>query len=62
MKRKTLIAISIAGALALLSGVAILLSSPGETTWKELHSTVELREQFNRDTGSTRIVLLLSPT
>jgi hypothetical protein len=49
-------------AFAVLSGVAVLRSSGAESSWKELSSVIELREQFNQDKDSIRIVLLLSPT
>lgn len=63
MKRPMFWVISVAaGLVALFSGVAALRSSSFESTWKELDSVAELREQFNEDEGSTRIVLLLSPT
>jgi hypothetical protein len=62
MNRRILLGGLVAAALAVLSGVAVLWSSGDESTWKELNSIVELSEQFNQDKGSTRIVLLLSPT
>ena len=62
MNRRTLLGGLAVAAFAVLSGVALLRSSGDESSWKELHSVIELREQFNQDKGSTRIVLLLSPT
>ncbi len=62
MNRRILLGGLVAAALAVLSGVAVLWSSGDESIWKELNSIVELSEQFNQDKGSTRIVLLLSPT
>jgi len=45
-----------------LFAAALALRSRGDSTWKELREVAELRRQFNRDQGSIRIVLLLSPT
>lgn len=51
-----------------LAGIAIFFvaalahRSRGEPTWKEIRTVTELRQRFNRDQGSIRIVLLLSPT
>lgn len=62
MKRQILLGGAAAAVVALLSGVAVLRSSSDESSWEELDSIAELSERFNQDEGSTRIVLLLSPT
>ncbi len=62
MNRRILVGSLAVATLAVLSGVAVLRSSGGKSSWKELGSVKELREQFNQDEGSIRIVLLLSPT
>ncbi len=62
MNRRTLLGGLAVAAFAVLSGVAVLRSSGAESSWKELSSVTELRGQFNQDEGSTRIVLLVSPT
>ena len=62
MNRRILLGGLAVAAFAVLSGIVVLRSSGGESIWKELSSVIELREQFNQDEGSIRIVLLLSPT
>lgn len=62
MNRRILVGGLAIAAFAVLSSIAALRSSGGESSWKELGSVNALREHFNQDEGSIRIVLLLSPT
>ena len=62
MNRRFLLAGFVVAALAGLSLAAVLQIADGESDWKGLSSIDVLRDQFNRDKGSIRILLLLSPT
>lgn len=62
MKRNLAIGCFALVGVALLFAAVLAYRSRGESTWKELRTVAELRQQFNRDQGSIRIVLLLSPT
>lgn len=41
---------------------ALAFRSRSEPTWTRMGTVEELRQQFNRDQGAIRVVLLLSPT
>lgn len=45
-----------------LLAVGIASCRPGPGTLSDLGQLEELKDQFNRDAGAIRIVLLLSPT
>lgn len=62
MKRNFAIGAFALAGIALSFAAALAYRSRGESAWKEIRTVAELRQQFNRDHGSIRIVLLLSPT
>ncbi len=62
MKRKTLWLAAGAVIIGALAGLSFLRTTQGASSWTELGSVAGLKEQFNRDHGVARIVLLLSPT
>ena len=48
---------------AVAAAVVGLSSRPGpNVSLKDLNNLAELREQFNKDAGKVRVLLLLSPT
>jgi hypothetical protein len=59
-----LLALALVAALAACSGPARPAGRPGETgsPIRDLHSVSDLEARFNADVGSTRLILLLSPT
>jgi hypothetical protein len=61
IKRK----LGIAAVLVVIVLVGLFLefwNPPTDATLTDINSTEELREIFNRDSGSTRVILLVSPT
>lgn len=60
--RKLLLGLLVGGLGVALAGATYSLVRRSRSTLRDLQSIDELREQFNRDRGSPRLVLLLSPT